>query len=75
MLDRLPIRWRLALLSAGLTFAILCAFSLVVGELTQRRIRSDFNHQVSGTAEELAGQIVLNFNPRTGAFGLGNVNP
>ena len=47
MLERLPIRWKLATLSAGLTFFILCAFALIVGELTQRRIRDDFRQQVA----------------------------
>ncbi len=32
--DRLPIRTRLAVVSALLTFAILCGFALVVGSLT-----------------------------------------
>ena len=44
--DRLPIRTRLALASALLTFVILCGFALVVGSLTVHRIRSDFNSEV-----------------------------
>ena len=59
MLSRLSIRWRLALTSAALTFAILCAFAIVVGQLTQRRIRQDFRDQLGNAAEELRRQIVI----------------
>ena len=44
--DRLPIRVRLAGVSALLTFVILCAFALAIGSLTVQRIRSDFNREV-----------------------------
>ena len=55
--DRLPIRTRLALASALLTFVILCGFALVVGSLTVHRIRSDFNNEVAASAGELAGLL------------------
>jgi two-component system, OmpR family, sensor kinase len=55
--DRLPIRTRLAGVSALLTFTILCAFALVVGSLTVHRIRSDFDRQVVQTGEQLASQL------------------
>ena len=48
--DRLPIRVRLAGVSALLTFVILCGFAVAVGSLTVHRIRSDFNRQVAETA-------------------------
>ena len=32
--NRLPIRWRLALISAALTFVILSLFAIVIGQLT-----------------------------------------
>jgi two-component system OmpR family sensor kinase len=54
---RLPIRWRLAAGSAGLTFAILAVFAVGVGTLTMRQIRSDFQQRVSGTANELQRQL------------------
>ena len=44
--DRLPIRLRLAGVSALLTFVILCAFALAIGWITVHRIRADFNRQV-----------------------------
>jgi signal transduction histidine kinase len=52
--DRLPIRVRLAGVSALLTFVILCAFALAIGSLTVHRIRSDFNRDVRDTAYEIA---------------------
>ncbi len=52
--DRLPIRVRLAGVSALLTFVILCAFAVAVGSLTVHRIRSDFNRQVLDTANAAA---------------------
>ena len=59
--DRLPIRVRLAAVSALLTFVILCAFALAIGSLTVHRIRSDFNRQVSETAAELGYQTHITF--------------
>ena len=55
--DRLPIRVRLAGVSALLTFVILCAFAVGIGSFTVHRVRSDFNHQVSDTANQLPSQL------------------
>ncbi len=57
--DRLPIRTRLALASALLTFVILCGFALVVGSLTVHRIRSDFNTEVAASADDLASLLQI----------------
>jgi two-component system OmpR family sensor kinase len=57
--DHLPIRTRLALASALLTFAILCGFALVVGSLTVHRIRSDFNNEVAASADDLASLLQI----------------
>ncbi len=57
--DRLPIRTRLAGVSALLTFVILCAFALIVGSLTVHRIRSDFNREVAASASDLAGLLEI----------------
>jgi two-component system OmpR family sensor kinase len=63
--DRLPIRVRLAGVSALLTFVILCGFAVAVGSLTVRRIRSDFNGQVAETASQLPTQLSIKVNPTT----------
>ena len=73
MLDRIPIRWRLAITSAGLTFAILCTFAVAVGELyvqyarplsdleaTLRRVRFFLLFGVlGGTALSLLGGAMI----------------
>jgi two-component system, OmpR family, sensor kinase len=59
LLDRLPIRTRLAGVSALLTFVILCAFAVTIGSLTVHRIREDFNRQVSDTARQLPSHLKI----------------
>jgi two-component system, OmpR family, sensor kinase len=58
-LRRLSIRWRLALITAALTFAILCAFAIVVGQLTASKVRSDFNNENVAAAGELTDQLQI----------------
>ena len=60
--DRLPIRVRLAGVSALLTFVILCAFAIAIGSLTVHRIRADFNREVQETAEQLPSQLNIRVN-------------
>src|SRR5438270_8411122 len=55
----LPIRWRLAGGSAVLTLVILLGFAAIVGVLTTRRIREDFNDQVRANTDDLAGRIIV----------------
>jgi two-component system OmpR family sensor kinase len=61
--DRLPIRLRLAGVSALLTFVILCAFAVAIGSLTLHRIRADFNRQVQDTAIQLPSELTINALP------------
>jgi signal transduction histidine kinase len=57
--DRLPIRVRLAGVSALLTLIILCAFAVAIGSLTVHRIRSDFNRQVIDAGNQLPSQLSI----------------
>jgi len=66
--DRLPIRVRLAGVSALLTFVILCAFAVAIGSLTVHRIRDDFNHEVGDTAKQLPSQLKIIVDPLHGTF-------
>jgi len=66
--DRLPIRMRLATVSALLTFVILCAFAIAIGSLTVHRIRSDFNRQVGDTATQLVNELKASVNPLRESF-------
>jgi two-component system, OmpR family, sensor kinase len=59
----LPIRWRLAGGSAALTFVILAAFAVLVGLLTTRQLRNQFNDQVGSAASQLRGELNLRFLP------------
>jgi two-component system OmpR family sensor kinase len=61
--NRWPIRWRLAAVSAVLTFVILVIFALVVGRLTQNRIQSNFNGELQDTASQLAAEVTITPSP------------
>ena len=54
---RLPIRWRLAGGSALLTLVILLGFAAIVGVLTTRSIRSDFDREVAASADDLRKRL------------------
>lgn len=58
-LDRLSIRWRLALTSAGLTLLILSVFALVVAQLTASRVRSDFQNELAAAVDKLSDRVYL----------------
>jgi two-component system OmpR family sensor kinase len=57
----LPIRWRLAGGSAALTFVILAGFAAIVGVLTTRQVRGQFNDEVRSAANQLEQQLHLSF--------------
>ncbi len=61
---RVPIRWRLAGGSAALTFVILASFAAIVGVLTNRQVRTQFNDSqgaaIGRLAQELAPQLAFN---------------
>ncbi|HEX8103901.1 MAG TPA: hypothetical protein VF533_14890, partial [Solirubrobacteraceae bacterium] len=54
---RLPIRWRLAGGSAALTLVILLGFATIVGVLTTRQVRAEFDDQVAAAADDLSRQV------------------
>ncbi|HEV2723118.1 MAG TPA: HAMP domain-containing sensor histidine kinase [Thermoleophilaceae bacterium] len=54
---RIPVRLKLAIVSAGLTFAILLLFALVVGTFTEQKLRSEFNSELRATAADLQESI------------------
>src|SRR5690348_9358671 len=55
-IQRWPIRWKLAAVSASLTFVILLIFGGIVGEAATSRIRSDFNGDLEGAATRLVSR-------------------
>lgn len=58
--SRWPVRWRLAGVSAGLTFVILLVFAAGVGRLTENRLRADFREELETAANQLAFSIEVN---------------
>ncbi len=59
MFDRISIRWRLALVSAGLTFIVLCVFAAIFGQLTASRIRGDFVRDTAHAATRLQERLTI----------------
>ncbi|MCB0864093.1 MAG: HAMP domain-containing histidine kinase [Solirubrobacterales bacterium] len=53
---RLPVRFRIALVSAALTAVILIGFAAVVGRLTSNRLHNDFKDDLQTNATRIAGQ-------------------
>ena len=56
-LDRVPIRWRLALTSAGLTAVILALFALIFGVLITNQLRNSFDENLQDTVENLGDKL------------------
>jgi signal transduction histidine kinase len=61
----IPIRWRLAGGSAALTFVILACFAAIVGVLTTRQVRGEFNDEVRSAMDQLQRQLHLHWNGQT----------
>jgi two-component system, OmpR family, sensor kinase len=56
---RWPVRWRLAAVSAALTFLILVMFAVVVGRLTENRIQANFNQELQDAANRAVREFQL----------------
>jgi two-component system, OmpR family, sensor kinase len=56
---RLPVKLKVAVLSAALTFAILCLFAVVVGTVAERRIVGGFDDELRANAGDLQDRITL----------------
>jgi hypothetical protein len=60
---RLPVKLKVAVLSAALTFAILCVFAVVVGAVAEQRIVAGFDDDLRATVGELQDKITLELVP------------
>jgi two-component system, OmpR family, sensor kinase len=60
---RLPVRVKLATVSAGLTFVILLLFAVVVGTFTARKLHAGFDDDLRATAADLQERIHVRANP------------
>jgi two-component system, OmpR family, sensor kinase len=56
LFERLPVRWRIAVTTAGLTLLILVIFALVLGQVVGNRIRGDFRDELRSAARSLAAE-------------------
>jgi two-component system OmpR family sensor kinase len=70
---QISIRWRLAVVSAALTFVILAMFAVVIGQVTASRVRSDFNNQVAAAVDDLSDRFT--FHVADNGTGLGLDGP
>jgi len=59
---RLPVRIRLALISASLTFAILALFAIVIGLFAARQVKSEFDDELKLTAADLQQSLPVREN-------------
>ena len=64
-----PVRWRLAMVSAGLTLAILVLFGVAIGQIATQRIRNDFNNEVNSAVQILASETKIEY----GLLGQGHI--
>jgi signal transduction histidine kinase len=56
LFERIPVRWRIAITTAGLTLLILVCFALVLGQVVGQRIKSDFREELRSAARSLAAE-------------------
>ncbi len=70
MRTRLPVRFKLAVVTAALTFGILCVFAAVIGAVAEQRIRAGFDDDLRATVADLANQL----NPQRAADGTIDIN-
>ena len=56
-LSSLPIRWKLAAVTSGLTFIILLAFGFAVGQLTTQQLRDNYAADTRAKATELSQEL------------------
>jgi two-component system, OmpR family, sensor kinase len=66
LFERIPIRWRIAITTAGLTLLILVCFALVLGQVVGNRIHSDFHDELRSAARSLAAETRVSSDPLSG---------
>jgi two-component system, OmpR family, sensor kinase len=66
--ERIPVRWRIAITTAGLTLLILVCFALVLGQVVGNRIRGDFRDELQSASRSLAAETSLAEDPTLGTL-------
>jgi two-component system, OmpR family, sensor kinase len=54
---RLPVRLKIAVVTAGLTFGILCLFAVVIGAVAEERVHDAFDDDLRATVADLANRL------------------
>jgi len=62
LFERIPVRWRIAITTAGLTLLILVCFALVLGQVVGTRIKGDFREELRGAARSLAAETSITYS-------------
>lgn len=57
MRTRLPVKLKLAVVTAALTFGILCLFAVVIGAVAEQRIRTGFDDDLRAATADLADKL------------------
>jgi signal transduction histidine kinase len=52
-----PVRLKLAVVTAALTFGILCLFAVVIGAVAEQRIRDGFDNDLRATVADIANRL------------------
>jgi two-component system, OmpR family, sensor kinase len=57
MRTRLPVRFKLAVVTAALTFGILCIFAVVIGAVAEQRVRAGFDDDLRASAADIVNAL------------------
>jgi two-component system, OmpR family, sensor kinase len=60
---RLPVKLKIAVVTAGLTFVILCLFAVVIGAVAEERVHDAFDDDLRATAADIANRLDPEFTP------------
>jgi signal transduction histidine kinase len=63
---RLPVRLKLAVVTAALTFGILCLFAVVIGAVAEERVHDAFDDDLRATVADIANRLDPEFRPDGG---------
>jgi two-component system, OmpR family, sensor kinase len=74
MLEQISIRWRLAIVSAALTFVILFVFAIVIGQVTASRVRADYDNELAAAVDNLSDRVSVVGDPVRADFTLNTPN-
>jgi two-component system, OmpR family, sensor kinase len=63
---RLPVKLKIAVVTAALTFVILCLFAVVIGAVAEERVHDAFDDDLRATAADIANRLDPEFTPSGG---------